>query len=324
MSGPLIIPPSRLPSTLVPAPHRLIADAGTSATFAWEEFFAATLRNPHTRIAYRRAVVRFLDWAQPFGQTLSQISPAMVARFIEEYPGSVPSRKLALAALRSFFDLMVVRQAMFLNPAASVRGERYSVLEGKTPELAKEHARLLLDSIDDRRPGGLRDRAILGVLIFTAARAGAVASLRLRDFAFDGTQYAFRFAEKGGKSRLIPCRADLQAIMLAYLATIDLEGDSKDAPLFRSVAGRTGQLTKRPLRGLDIYRLMKRRLKEAALPSTYSPHSARVTVVTDLLEQGLPLEDVQRLVGHSDPRTTALYDRREKKVTRNLVERISI
>lgn len=54
------------------------------------------------------------------------------------------------------------------------------------------------------------------------------------------------------------------------------------------------------------------------------PHSFRVTTITDLLEQGVPLEDVQRLAGHADPRTTRLYDRRHKKITRNIVERISI
>ncbi len=53
-------------------------------------------------------------------------------------------------------------------------------------------------------------------------------------------------------------------------------------------------------------------------------HSRRVTTITDLLEQGVALEDVQRLAGHADPRTTRLYDRRQRKITRNIVERISI
>ena len=70
--------------------------------------------------------------------------------------------------------------------------------------------------------------------------------------------------------------------------------------------------------------MMKRRLKDAELPEQLSPHSFRVTTITDLLEQGVPLEDVQRLAGHSDPRTTRLYDRRDRKVTRNIVERISV
>lgn len=55
-----------------------------------------------------------------------------------------------------------------------------------------------------------------------------------------------------------------------------------------------------------------------------SPHSFRVTGITDLLTQGVPLEDVQHLAGHAEPRTTGLYDRRQKRVTRNIVERISI
>ena len=47
-------------------------------------------------------------------------------------------------------------------------------------------------------------------------------------------------------------------------------------------------------------------------------------VIAGLLEQGVPLEDAQHLAGHADPRTTRLYDRRQKKITRNIVERISI
>jgi hypothetical protein len=57
-------------------------------------------------------------------------------------------------------------------------------------------------------------------------------------------------------------------------------------------------------------------LKDARLPGRLSSHSFRVTTVTNLLEQGVPLEDVQRLVGHSAPRTTRLYDGRDQKMHR--------
>lgn len=210
-----------------------------------------------------------------------------------------------------------------LNPAASVRGERYQA-EGKTPEISKEQARTLLASINTSRPVGLRDKALIAVLIYTAARAGAVARLSLKDFASDGTQYSLRFVEKGGKDRRIPCRADLQKILSDYLTAFDSDNAPKDAPFFRSVAGRTGQLTDEPLCPIDICRMVKRRLKDAGLPGNLSPHSFRVTTITDLLKQGVPLEDVQYLAGHSDCRVTRLYDRRQRQVTRNTVERISI
>jgi integrase/recombinase XerD len=96
------------------------------------------------------------------------------------------------------------------------------------------------------------------------------------------------------------------------------------APLFRASNGRSHKLTGLPLSSKRICELVKRRLKDAGLPSRISPHSFRVTSITDLLTQGVPLEDVQYLAGHSEPRTTGLYDRRQKRVTRNIVERISI
>jgi integrase/recombinase XerD len=68
----------------------------------------------------------------------------------------------------------------------------------------------------------------------------------------------------------------------------------------------------------------QRGFKDAGPPVRLSPHSFRVTVITDLLSQGGPLDDVQFLAGHSSPRTTKLYERRQKKVTRNIVERILI
>ena len=86
-----------------------------------------------------------------------------------------------------------------------------------------------------------------------------------------------------------------------------------DGPLFRTANRRTKKLTDRAMTGIDVCRMMKRRLKAAGLPGLFSPHSFRVATVTDLLEQNLPLEDVQYLAGHADPRTTRIYDRRRRR-----------
>jgi site-specific recombinase XerD len=69
--------------------------------------------------------------------------------------------------------------------------------------------------------------------------------------------------------------------------------------------------------------MMKRRLRKLQLPERLSPHSFRVATITDLPRQNVLLEEVQRLVGHADPRTTRLYERRDRTITRNIVERIS-
>lgn len=312
---------SELPSILVNN-----RDEGWSsrARFAWDEFFSAEISNPHTRAAYLRCVRVFLVWCEERQLSLQQITPGLVGEYIGQHTGSVPTKKLALAAIRHFFDTLVVRHVVVLNPAHSVRGERYKVVEGKTPEISVEQARTLLKSINVRRLVGLRDRAVIAVLIYTAVRAGAVARLRLKDLRSDGTQFTLRFHEKGGKSREIPVRHDLEANLRQYLAGVGVEPGRGDEPLFRTACRRTDRLTANALTGEDVCRLVKRRLKSAGLPPQFSPHSFRVATITDLLTLGVPLEDVQYLAGHADPRTTRLYDRRQQRVTRNAVEKISV
>ncbi|UCC29136.1 MAG: tyrosine-type recombinase/integrase [Phycisphaerales bacterium] len=63
--------------------------------------------------------------------------------------------------------------------------------------------------------------------------------------------------------------------------------------------------------------------RAAGLPASLCCHSFRSTTATDLFTQGVPLEDVQYLLGHADPRTTRFYDRTKRQVTGNIVERIS-
>jgi len=114
---------------------------------------------------------------------------------------------------------------------------------------------------------------------------------------------------------------DLDAWLREYL---DAAGEDGNMPLFRAADGKRKQLTAAGYRAHSMRQMMKRRLKDAGLPHLFSPHSFRVTVVTDLLNQNVPLEDVQCLAGHLNPGTTQIYDRRRWRVTRNIVERISI
>lgn len=314
-------------ATLDQGEPRAIIEAGANARFAYAEFFCDQIASDHTRKVYRHAVHRFLSWCESEGLELTRIPPGAVGRYIRALatnngkPASKPTQKLHLAAIRRFFDTLVQRHAVALNPATSVRGPVVRNVTGKTPATDPALARALLRSIATSDVVGLRDRAILATLMYTACRVGAVSKLRLRDFYTDGRQYYLRFDEKGGADRQIPCRHDLQGYIEEYIAAAPC---GPDAPLFRAALGRTLQLSGRPLHPKDIHRMVKRRLKAAGLPAILTCHSFRATTATDLLEQGVPLEDVQELLGHADPRTTRLYDRRDRTVTRNVVERISI
>ena len=135
---PSIVLSPALTST-VPA---CIETAGSRARFAFDEFFQGQIRNPHTRAAYLHAVRRFLTWIEERGLALTQIEPGTVGTYFNQHSGSIPTKKLHLAGLRAFFDVLVNRHVLLLNPAATVRGDRYSIVEGKTPEISRKQARM--------------------------------------------------------------------------------------------------------------------------------------------------------------------------------------
>ncbi len=246
-------------------------------------------------------VRRFLAWCEKEHLEVSRVSPGLAGRFIDELPGDSSTKNQALAGLRHFFDTLVTRHAAPLNPFQSVRGRKHDTSDGKTPGLSIPQARDLLRSIDTSHVVGLRDRSLLGTLAYTGARVGAVARLRRGDLEDHGPQRVLRFREKGGKQREIPVRHDLDRWLGEYLEAAGIETDPKEAPLFRSALGKQKQLSSRPLSANSMGLMLKRRLKDAGLPPIFSPHSFRVLVVTDLLSQDVPLEDVQYLARPRQP-----------------------
>ena len=147
------------------------------------------------------------------------------------------------------------------------------------------------------------------MLIYTGARVGAIARLRIQDLRDHGNHRAPQFAEKGGKAREIPLRHDLDEWIVAYLEGTSLADAPKASPLVRAGQRRGSPLTDRAMSPLAVQLMLNRRLKAAGLPEILSPHSFHVLVVMDLLSQNVPLEDVQYLAGHAHPRTTQIYDR---------------
>lgn len=338
-----IVPVGKCPEAQAAIVPAVVLESGANARFAYEEFFAG-LDSSHTARAYRHAVHRFLMWCDETKTPLGRVTPAIVAEYIKNLqaevkvqegqpqkfrPASKPTRKLHLAALRHFFDKCVQRHAVPLNPALSVRGPKHSVTEGKTPAMEPKQIRELLRSIptvtEKGEPdlGGLRDRAIIATLVYTAARAGAVAKLQRQDFYSDGRQHYLRLDEKGGKVRAIPCRTDLHQYIEEHIAAAG--AGEPTTPLFLSLVRRSKHISDKGMTSNDILRMFKRRLRAAGVPDhVFKCHSLRASTATNLLEQGVELADVQYLLGHSDPRTTKLYDRRKMAVTRNIVERIAI
>ena len=313
----LAIPATRkLPALFTPTPK---------ATKRFVEFFTANVRNPHTRKAYTWAVAEFATWCERHGiLSLQAIEPVHVATYIETLQRrlAAPSVKQHLAAIRMLFDWLVVGQVLPSNPASSVRGPKYSTKKGKTPVLMADEARMLIDAIDVRTIVGLRDRALIGLMVYTFARIGAALAMQVEDVYIQGRRTWVRLHEKGGKLHAMPCHHNLDEYLHAYLKTAQLtEGKS---PLFRTMHGRTGQLSDNPMTQADAYRMIRRRATDASIRTKIGNHSFRATGITEYLRNGGKLEIAQQMANHESARTTGLYDRRTDQVSLDEVERIVI
>ena len=310
---------------LLNAAPALIRHSGGKAVKRYFEFFTANIRNKNTRDAYRRALGDFFSWCDDRGFQLVDIEPMVVAAYIE-YLGTLyskPSVKQALAAIRMCFDWLVVGQVIPMNPTSSVRGPRYVIKRGKTPVLTAEEARQLLESIPVDRIGGLRDRALIAVMIYSFARVGAVVKMKVGDYLQVGKRHSLRLHEKGGKDHEVPAHHKVVEYLDAYLQAAGLGGQI-DTPLFRSVQGKGCLLTDRSLSRHDAYRMVRRRASKAGLKHRIGCHTFRATGITAYLENGGSIENAQAIAAHESPRTTKLYDRTNDEIKLDEVERIRI
>ena len=233
--------------------------------------------------------------------------------------------KQQLAGLRQLFDWLVVGQVMPSNPAAAVRGPKHVVKMGKTPVLTAAETRALLTSIDTTSLIGLRDRALIGVMVYGFARVSAALAMRVADYYTQGHRSYFRLHEKGGKYLVVPAHHTAQRYTDDYVAQAGLAADPK-GPLFRSAGARRGrdQLVPRPLARADAAAMIKRRARAAGLPAEVCAHSFRGTGITEYLRAGGTLETAARIAGHESTRTTQLYNRLPDEVSLDEIERIHI
>jgi site-specific recombinase XerD len=303
----------------------IIAGEGQRASKRFLEFFTANIRNPNTRLSYMRATGAFLAWCEERGLELRQVEPIAVAAYIERLtqeraPQTV---KQHLAAIRMLFDWLVTGQIVPFNPATSVRGPRYSIRKGKTPVLSAQETRKLLDSIDTSHVVGLRDRALIGAMVYSFARVSAIVNMKVRDYYPQGKRYWIRLHEKGGKFHEVPAHHTAEQYLDEYIEAAGI-AEEKNKPLFRSTRGRSRELTVHAMSRFDAFKMIRRRADDAGISSEIACHTFRATGITEYLRNGGTIEHAQQIAAHESPRTTKLYDRTSDAISLDEIERIVI
>ncbi|MGH1351607.1 MAG: tyrosine-type recombinase/integrase [Methyloligellaceae bacterium] len=300
-----------------------VAELGEDASYRFLEFFTAHIRNPNTRAAYARAVKQFFEWCPV---DLHAITSIHIATYVETLSErlSPPTVKQHLAAIRMLFDWLILGQVMPSNPASAVRGPKHVVKKGKTPILSAEEVRRLFDSINTDTVIGQRDRALLGVLLYTFARISATIGMNQQDLFVQNRRTWVRLKEKGGKAHEMPCHHTLEEYLHDYQELALVKKQDK-APLFQSTGrGKGGQLTGRRLSRQEAYAMVGRRLHQAGIQTQAGNHTFRASGITIYLENGGLVEHAQQMAAHESPRTTKLYDRRADTVSLDEVEKIII
>ena len=302
----------------------LIVAAGDGTGRRFLEFFTANTRNPNTRAAYARAIGDFCAWLDERGVTLERVEPMIVAAYVEHLgrSRSAATVKQALAAIRMLSDWMVVGRGLPIHPASPVRGPKRVVTRGKTPVLTADQARQLIDSIDTSDLIGLRDRALIGVMVYSLARVSAAIGMRVDDYFPSGKRWWFRRHEKGGRRHELPAHHNAEAQLDAYLEAAAI-ADEKKGLLFRTLC-RDRALTRNAMHRTDALRMIYRRAKAAGLDVYACCHTFRATGITAYLENVGTIEKAQQIAAHESPRTTKLYDRTNDELTLYEIERIVV
>jgi len=319
MSGAVILlPKNAVPGFTIDRVPALVVEAGSDTTRKYLEFFAASIRNPNTRSAYLIAAEKFFAWCERHGVgPLQDLQRLHVAAYIEQLTRaqSAPTVKQNLAALRMLFGFLRVPAD---NPAEGVRGPRHVVRTGRTPVLSAQQARELLASIPTDNLVGLRDRALLAVMIYSFGRVSAVVGLDLPDYHYHGARRWFRLREKGGKEHAVPVHHRAEEYIDAYVEVAGITA----GPLFR--ATDNGYVTARRLTRFTAWEMVKRRAKAAGLPENTTNHTFRATGITVYLENGGTIENARNIAAHASIRTTQCYDRRSESVTLDEISRIQL
>ena len=285
--------------------------AAMPATAEW----FANIDNPRTRRAYQGDLEDFCGFV---GLTGAEEFRAVTRAHVLAWRAQLELRGLAgatirrkLAALASLFDHLLENNAVAGgNPVHGVKRPKIETNEGKTPALSDDQAKCLLEAPDGETLKGLRDRAILAVLLYHGLRREEAAQLMTTDLQERRGIKHLQVKGKGGKIRFLPLHPVAAERIHAYLEQ-DSKREPGSGPLFRSIRGRT---TGAGVSANGIYTVVAQWAAVAGIEvAGLGVHGLRATAATNALEHDADIAKVQVWLGHANISTTRLYDRRGQR-----------
>jgi integrase/recombinase XerD len=255
------------------------------------------------QLSTQRSLAEFAEWCarakkitEPREVSLGLISEYLGARKAGGLAAS--SIKLIVVAVKIFFRFLVSKGGLERDPTEALSLPR---IERYLPETLNElQVEQLLESVDTKRPLGLRNRAILELLYASGLRISELASARLEHF--DASERILRVIGKGNKTRLVPVGEKACGALAAYLSAErpQLVKTRSGSEIFLSARG-TRLTTSR------LWQIVKECARVSGLETNIYPHLLRHSFATHLLGNGADLRIIQEMLGHADISTTQVY-----------------
>lgn len=326
-AGHDLSPASR--EAVIPAFDRAVALTGGDIGGRFAEATQAWLNrspSPNTSSNYARDLGQFLAFCGIAPSRLDQLAavrPRQVAAWRDALrAGGLTNSSILrkMTVLRSLFSYLQTYGYTGANPAHKHFVEAPAVpRDGKTVGLTPEDCRRLLEA-PDTTPAGIRDRAMLAVLAYSACRVGELARLRVGDYKSSAGHNLLELYGKGGKERRVPLHPEAMERLEAWLDTAAIRDDGT-GPLFRAAATARGGghdgFRGRQLSRRSIQLIIRKYARRLGLDPAVTVHSLRVTALTTARERGADIIDLQDFAGHADPRTTLTYIRSRDRLSKS-------
>ena len=237
---------------------------------------------------------KFVEWMNQKG-----ISPRTQARTI--------------SGIKSFYKFLLIEEAVENDPTTLLESPR---IGRKLPEiLTDEEINKLIDAIDDSKPEGLRNKAILETLYSCGLRVSELVDLRLSNLHFE--QEFLKIGGKGEKERLVPIskRAieDIKKYLINSRKKLNIEKGYENIVFLN----RRGKKLSRVM----IFTIIKNLADKIKLTKNISPHTFRHSFASALVQGGADLRTVQEMLGHESILTTEIYTHLDKEYLKDTVNR---
>lgn len=261
----------------------------------------------NTYNSYSSDVKEFASWLDSEsgpGVTLEKTAGENIRQYlgtrIDPNEGqAITSRTQAriLSSLRSFFGWLQIDGVIAENPCDGI--DTPKIGRYLPSVLSIDEVNDIMNSVDQSKWGGVRDRAILELLYGCGLRVTEVSDMKISNIYLQ--EKFVRVVGKGNKERVVPMGDPAAEAVAAYLAVRPEPADAKSEDiLFLNKSGK--QLSR-----ISVFNMVKKQAMLAGITKEISPHTFRHSFATHLIEGGADLRVVQEMLGHESILTTEIY-----------------